>query len=57
MVRINLYLSVLRKTKLIGQNHQRLLTMIRLYGIEGKIGIERDNGETNEPAFPTTQGR
>lgn len=29
----------------------------RFYGVEGKIGIVRENGEKNEPDFPAQQGR
>lgn len=29
----------------------------KMYGVEGKIGLERVNGEENETDFPATQGR
>lgn len=28
-----------------------------LYGIDGKFGVSKVNGETDEPEFPATQGR
>ncbi|WP_404427019.1 hypothetical protein LG296_12835 [Ureibacillus chungkukjangi] len=29
----------------------------KMYGVKGEIGLERLNGEENEPDFPATQGR
>ena len=28
-----------------------------MYGVEGKVGIVKENGEEKEPFFPATQGR